>query len=111
MRYSDLINESMFGSQQGPRDMIQTIIMSLAARGVTDIPTQMVSQELRKQFRMDVPHAQLVDLLASLPMVGSADNDNVSLRDENEPEAMSGEDAKSQVANMATNGVQADKTF
>lgn len=111
MRYRDLVQESMFGSQQGPQDMIQTVIMSLSARGITDIPTRMVAQELRKQFRMNVPYGQLVDILASLPMVGSANNDNVSLRDENEAEMMNGEDAKSKVADMASNGVKADKTF
>lgn len=111
MRYRDLVQESMFGSQQGPRQLIQTIMMSLAARGIHEVPTNMVSAELRKRSRMNVPTGQLVDLLASLPMVSSADRDSVTLRDENEEMQIGPGDAQDQVADMATNGVKADNSF
>lgn len=110
MRYRDLVQEGL-GSQQGIRDMVQTAIMSLSSQGIVDIPTKMVAQELRRKYHMDVPYSQLVDMLSSLPIVGSADNNSVSLRDPNEEMAVSDRDAKSVVADMATNGVKADKTF
>lgn len=113
MRYSDLINENILGSQQDVRDMIQTIIMSLVAQGVDDIPTSMVSAELRKQANMEVPYGQLVDILLTIPLVGSADTETISFNNENEEMSTehSEEDAKSKVAAMATKGVKAEKTF
>lgn len=113
MRYRDLIvQEGMFGSQQGARAMVQSMIMALTARGITEIPTATISEEIRRKMRMNIPMSELVDMLSSMPNVSSADRESVTLRDEDaEMQNVGQGDAKDQVANMATNGVKADKTF
>lgn len=49
MRHKDLVKEGIVGSEQNVRDMIQTIIMSLSAQGIDDIPTERIAQLLKKE--------------------------------------------------------------
>ncbi len=108
----DLIQESVFGSNDGAKAMIQQSIMALAAQGIGEVSTSMIAQELRNKLKLDVPYAELMDILNEIPLVGSADSDTVTLRDDSDVEAQPGEEsAEEQVADMATNGVKADDTF
>lgn len=106
MRHSDLIQESVFGSNDGAKVMIQQTIMALAAQGVGEISTSMIAQELQNKMRLDIPYAELVELIADLPIVDSADSDTVTFRDD---EQVDPEGAQAEVADMAGMGdVQAE---
>lgn len=101
MRHSDLIQESVFGSNDGAKAMIQQTIMALAAQGVGEISTSMIAQELQNKMRLDIPYAELVELIADLPIVDSADSDTVTFRDD---EQVDPEGAQAEVADMAGMG-------
>lgn len=111
MRYKDLIQESLVGSENGVRDMLQTVIMSLSASDMDEIPTSMIAQELKAQMNIDVPYGKLMDLLNQMPVVQTATADSVVLQGSDDVEQDPADDAKDRVAQMATSGASATKSF
>lgn len=110
MKYKDLLSESMIGSEQNVRDMIQTIIMSYSAQGITDIPTEKIAAILKGRMKVDVPYNTILDIINTMPIVGDTSTDSVQMKPDGDTSA-EGESSEEKVAKMATNGAKARKDF
>lgn len=110
MRQKDLVTESMIGSEQNVRDMIQTIIMSLSAQGIDDIPTERIAQLLKKRMKIDVPYGTIMDILNTMPIVSSSSESQIDLKDDSSVNSNE-EDAEDKVEQMALKGSTAEKKF
>ncbi len=111
MRYKDLIQESLIGSEGNVQDMIQTIIMSMSAQDMGEIPTATIAQELKTKMNIDVPYGELMQMLSQMPLVDTSDQDTVTIRGHSDTSIEGEESSQEQVAQMATNGVSARKDF
>ena len=110
MRYKDLIKESVVGSEQGVKDMIQTVIMSLSAQGIDQLPVERIAHILKQRMHMGVPVGTIMDIMSTMPIVSDTTDSQINLQDgpdQNSPE----ENSKDKVAQMATKGASAEKEF
>ena len=110
MQHKDLITESIVGSEQNVRDMIQTIIMSLSAQGIDDIPTERIAHLLKKRMNIEVPYGTIMNILNTMPIVASSTESQIDLQDDSSVNGNE-EDAKDQVEQMALKGSTAEKKF
>lgn len=108
MRHQDLVKESVVGSESAVRDMIQTILMSLTARGISDIPTEKIAHILRKRMSIDVPYATIMNVLNTMPIVSDASTSEAELYTDGDT-GDAEESSKEQVAQMAMKGATAEK--
>ncbi len=67
----------------------------------------MIAQEIKKKTSIDVPYGTLMDILNEIPLVTQATTDEVSFSNGNEVEQAPEEEAKDQVADMASGGGRA----
>lgn len=110
MRHKDLVTEGIVGSEQNVRDMIQTIIMSLSAQGMDDIPTERIAHLLKKRMSIEVPYGTIMNILDTMPIVDSSSESQIDLKDDSSVNGNK-EDAKDQVEQMALKGSSAEKKF
>ena len=82
------------------RNMITSIALSLIATGRDDINVQSLISEIKKRTNIDVPYNVMIEILDTLPFVGSTTNDTVSLNGDDETD--SGESSEDTVTDMAT---------